>query len=543
MSNKKYIPGPHQALQKQTNLALQALDQGDFVRAAEMGHQVIQQDPQFGEAWVVLCLALIRLESKDDERALRDALSALPTQTPASLFLQFELAETLSRRGRRDEAVGLARTLGQSPQLNAYQHDKLATVFQQSGLFDLALLHADKACALAPDDPKPRYNRGLVRRYLGSTTGALEDFERVIAQQPGHSLAHFSIADSRRWSPEENHIDRLKSALQSPSTMALDSVRLQFALFKECHDIGQTVMAWQALETANNTAAQLEPWPISARGERYRRILETRWPSPSEMRQRMPEKPVQTPIFILGLPRSGTTLVERILAAHSAVTPLGETQAFPVALQDLLDRKSAGDVIEDPQDLVNVDPNRLASAYLTGVRYLSGTTPFFTEKLPLNYSYVGAIKSAFPDARIIHLRRAPMDALFGAYKILFGRGSYLWSYSLDGLAEAYGYYRQIMDKWRNLLGDELIEVSLESLVADPEREIRTLLDLVGLPFETACLEPHKVSGGVATASTSQVRSPINAQGIGAWRRYADGLEPLRRNLQKLGYVDADGNPY
>jgi hypothetical protein len=100
-----------------------------------------------------------------------------------------------------------------------------------------------------------------------------------------------------------------------------------------------------------------------------------------------------------------------------------------------------------------------------------------------------------------------------------------------------------MDKWRNLLGDELIEVSLESLVADPEREIRTLLDLVGLPFETACLEPHKVSGGVATASTSQVRSPINAQGIGAWRRYADGLEPLRRNLQKLGYVDADGNPY
>jgi hypothetical protein len=176
------------------------------------------------------------------------------------------------------------------------------------------------------------------------------------------------------------------------------------------------------------------------------------------------------------------------------------------------------------------------------VKYLSGSTPYFTEKLPLNCNYVGAIKTAFPDARIIHLRRAPMDALFGAYKILFGRGSYLWSYTQDGLAEAYDFYRQIMDKWRSLLGEELIEVSLESLIANPEREIRILLDRAGLPFEAACLEPHKVSGGVATASTSQVRSPINAQGIGAWKKYASGLEPLRARLQQFGYVDADGHP-
>jgi hypothetical protein len=134
-----------------------------------------------------------------------------------------------------------------------------------------------------------------------------------------------------------------------------------------------------------------------------------------------------------------------------------------------------------------------------------------------------------------------MDTLFGAFKILFGEGSYLWSYRFEDMAEAYALYRQITDHWRSELGEAFVEVTLETLIDNAEAEIRRILTCAGLSFHPDCLEPHKAAGGVSTASSTQVRQPINRQGVGAWRRYAEGLEPLRRMLEGRGYVDANGD--
>jgi hypothetical protein len=135
-----------------------------------------------------------------------------------------------------------------------------------------------------------------------------------------------------------------------------------------------------------------------------------------------------------------------------------------------------------------------------------------------------------------------MDSLFGAYKVLFGEGSYLWSYKLEDLAQAYKLYRQITDHWRRELGESFVDVTLENLIANPDAEIRRLLARVGLDFHEACLAPHTAKGGVSTASSSQVRQPINNQGVGAWRKYAGGFEPLRQKLEAAGFVDAKGDP-
>jgi hypothetical protein len=135
-----------------------------------------------------------------------------------------------------------------------------------------------------------------------------------------------------------------------------------------------------------------------------------------------------------------------------------------------------------------------------------------------------------------------MDSLFGAYKILFGEGAYLWSYKFEDLAHAYSLYRQITDHWRREIGQSFVEVTLETLIADSEPEIRRLLQETGLDFHPGCLSPHTATGGVSTASSAQVRQPINGQGIGAWRKYAEGFEPLRQMLEERGFVDAQGNP-
>jgi len=146
------------------------------------------------------------------------------------------------------------------------------------------------------------------------------------------------------------------------------------------------------------------------------------------------------------------------------------------------------------------------------------------------------LRLAFPDALIIGLDRNPMDALFGAYKRVFATGAHGWSYTLPDLADHYHHFRETMAHWKRVLGDGFIQVSLEALIDNPDSEIRRLIDACGLPFEAACLSPHESKGAVTTASALQVRKPINREGVGAWKRYAAQLEPLRQRLAAMGYL-------
>ena len=522
------------------NEAQQRLRRGDFPGAADFAQMVLSADSRRAEAWVVLCAALMRMGSLDDDRALADALKALPSTDPAHTLLAVERCRVLANRGRYNEAVDLAGRTLQRAALAPRQHDVLANTFTACGLYERALHHADIAVAAMPRDPATTYNHALALRHLGRIDEAVDAFESLLRMFPDHALGYFSLSACRRWDEGSNHIEAIQAALRATRIEDVDRARLHYALFKEAHDVGDRPLAWSALKAGADLVQRTSPFPHEERAAYTRSIIR-------RFSGGLDAKPVDTdgpiPIFIVGLPRSGTTLVERIFSAHPDVTDMGETHGLALAIRDALGLARYGEL--DPASVEKMqDANwpEVARLYLESLAYRAPKTRFFTEKLPHNYHLVGAIRRAFPEARIVHLRRAPMDSLFGAYKVLFGEGSYIWSYRFEDLSAAYGMYRQLTDHWRQVLGGNLVEITLEKLIADSDAEIRRLLDAIGLPFHEACLSPHTAAGGVSTASTTQVRQPINSQGVGAWRAYREQMEPLRQMLEDAGFVDAAGDP-
>ena len=293
------------------------------------------------------------------------------------------------------------------------------------------------------------------------------------------------------------------------------------------------------LEQASITARTLSPFSLAER-QTVTQALITAFPQAAAPRPTLSQTQGQ-PILIFGLPRSGTTLVETILSSHSQVQALGETTGLQRAVA-LASQTPRADPLSPSimAAAAKADPEAMAQAYLRYTAYLRDGSPVFTEKLPHNYLYVGHFNRAFPSATMVHVRRSPMDSLFGTYRLLFGGGAYPWSYRLKDLADNYRLYRQLTDHWRQIMGPNLIEITLEALIDDPEPQIRALLSGCGLTFEPACLSPERSERGVSTASSAQVRSPINRQGMGAWKRYRDHLEPLRAALEADGFVDQEG---
>ena len=513
---------------------------GDLRGAAGIAQGLVRADSRLADAWIVLCSALIRMGSADDDRALADALASIPVTHPAHSMLAAERSRVLSRRGRYNEAVELARLLEAHVRLTPRQHDTLSNTYTMAGLFEDGLRHAEKAVAGLPGDAAALYSQALALRYLGRIEEAEGTFEHILTVTPQHSLARFSLADCKRWTPEHNHVSATEAALSAPGLTSADRARLNYALFKEANDIGDTRRAWKALTEGAQAIAAEAPY------DSLERTAFTQWLADNfsgNLAALPAEGPEPIPIFIIGLPRSGTTLVERIFSAHPDVTDMGETHGFSLAMRDAAGLPRFGELdLGSLQRLGKVDWRDVGRRYLTSLDYRAPRTRFFTEKLPHNYHFAGPIRLAFPQARFVHLRRAPMDSLFGAYKILFGEGAYLWSYKFEDLAHAYSLYRQITDHWRREMRQGFVEVTLETLIADSEPEIRRLLQETGLDFNPACLSPHTATGGVSTASSAQVRQPINGQGIGAWRKYAEGFEPLRQMLEDRGFVDAQGNP-
>ena len=312
----------------------------------------------------------------------------------------------------------------------------------------------------------------------------------------------------------------------------IDRVRVGYALFKELDDLDRRDQAWPVLAQAAGEARTGLPWPAMM-DDQLPALLRTAFPRSLIDQPTMAEAGRPAPIFIIGLPRTGSTLVERILAAHSRAVALGELTTL-----GLMMNRAAGvgeaQFYPAPRALVNskvIDWGQVGRAYRTEAKPFAPTADFVIDKLPQNWTLAGAMALAFPDARIVHVHREPMDALFGAYRMLFG-GEHRWSYAQEDLARHHRNYETGMAHWRSVLGERLIEVEYETLVRDPQAGIGRLLAACGLTPEAACFAPQDVAGGVATPSSLQVREPISDRNIGAWRRYETELTPLREALAR-----------
>jgi hypothetical protein len=242
-------------------------------------------------------------------------------------------------------------------------------------------------------------------------------------------------------------------------------------------------------------------------------------------------KSQKTPIFIVGLPRSGTTLTERIVSSHSKVESADES--FFMQLQIRRVSGIHGNVNMSPEIIgaaAKKDIGLIARGYLAAVDYRLTDRPIFIDKLPENFLYLGFIAKAFPDARFIHLKRNPMDSCFAMYKQSF----FKFAYTLESLGKYYVAYDRLRHHWEEVLKDRLIEVEYESLVADQDNQIRSLLDKLGLDFEQACLDFDQNEAPSATASSVQVREKAHTRSVGRWKKFAVELQPLKDHLTDAG---------
>jgi tetratricopeptide (TPR) repeat protein len=404
--------------------------------------------------------------------------------------------------------------------------------------YSSALAAYDQAIALIPARARYWFNRAAVRRFLGELELAERDYDVALKLDPADGEAWLNRSDLRVQSPQRNHLPQLESALSSGPADWRFRVPLRYALAKEYEDLGDYARSWPHLHAGaqlRRQNLQYDPQPDLDTVEWLREGFPSTLPAAAPT-----VRTGSQPIFIVGLPRTGSTLVDRMLGSHSAVCSAGELTDFGTAVIEQVRGVQRAPNAPPPsrRELVTVaaqlDFAALGADYLRRVQpRLRQQLPRFTDKLPLNYLYCGLIARALPEAPIVHVTRHPMAVCYAMYKVLFGQG-YPFSYDLGEIADYYIAYRRLMEHWRRSLPGRVHDVAYEDLVSDPEGQGRALLAAVGLDWESQCLQSHANATPVATASASQVRRPIYTSSISLWRHYEQQLTPIRSRLLAAG---------
>ncbi len=407
--------------------------------------------------------------------------------------------------------------------------DLAATVYARIGKWDRAWPLSVRADELQPDVPVIMANKAQCAVSMGKIDEAKAIYQNLLQRHPAHQRNHYQLSRLERAQGDE-HIQQMLQVLESSGLPPRGNIFLYYALGKEFEDLERWDESFRYYQLAGDSASAAANHNIREELDLIDTAIEIcneGWLDSTPQQ----ESSDRTPIFIVGLPRTGTTLVERIVSSHSRVASIGET----VLIENLLrgGRGRVGDMRADAvRAAANLDAGSMGRDYLEAVDYLLGSEPMFIEKYTYNYLYLGFIAKAFPKSPIIHLQRNPMDACFAMYKQPF----FSFAYTLDDLAQYYPAYDRLMSHWRSLLGTRLIEVTYESLVSDPESETRRLIDKLGLEFESACLDFDRNAAPSATASSVQVREKVHTRSVNRWRSFEKHLSPLRDRLRDAGIV-------
>ncbi|MEQ8206689.1 MAG: sulfotransferase [Woeseia sp.] len=404
----------------------------------------------------------------------------------------------------------------------------VAGFFAHSGKHEDAHRCYSRAAELAPKDAATLYNLGSSCIAIGELDEAEQLFSQVIELNPGDHDAWQNRSTLRQQSDDDNHVAAIKTRLESLAVNDPGIVPLSYALAKELEDLGEYGASFAAL--SQGAAARRRRMAYDVRSDvtamdKICTLFDSRYAeqSPSTVQR-------TGPIFVMGLPRSGTTLVDRIISSHSQVESMGEINDFALALTRL---GKAADKAALLQASVNINPEQLGAAYVNSVGNYGNSRPYFVDKTPANFLYLGLIARALPGVPVLHVRRHPADSCLAMYRTLFRMG-YPYSYDLDDLADYYIAYDRLMRHWHSVFPGIVLDVSYEELVDQQEVVTRRILKHCNLAFEPACLQFEKNRSPVATASAAQVRRPIYRDALARWRRYEQQLEPLLCRLKDAG---------
>jgi len=399
-----------------------------------------------------------------------------------------------------------------------------ADVLQQLGDYDSLLGLLNQQVSSRVFDGEPLLLRAGVLNSLGDFDGAKADYLRILDHQPDHAEAILALVDMGHGS-EIGGVEKVDSCRKTLSPEHIDHVRLGYARARLLEQQGEFADAFATLREVNKAHAAIGGMQIAAKRKGAALVL-------NDLTDQVIERfsgfghSSERPIFIVGMPRSGTTLTEQILGRHPQVYPAGERLFWGQVLNKLVQTASGeGASLIEAIHFNDSDAWRSAGQqYLDKMAELDSVALRTTDKLPANFALLPLIRLVFPNARIIHLRRNPLATIGSCIRTAFSE--YSLALSVEDWARFYGMYQAMMDRWRPMLGDQLYELEYEQLASDFPAKARELLEFSGLPWDDACLFPEQNQGPVRTASFMQVRQKVHTAAVSAWKCYQAELEPL-----------------
>ncbi len=492
----------------------------------ELFREILKEDPGHVAALCGLgALALSADRPIEAERLLRHAL-----RQSAHLPLAYRgLGPALVRLGRLEEAEAAVRYLEKIEPDSPQTWVAIASVATRMLRLGEALDAYERAAILKPDEAGLKISAGHLQKTLGRRPESEASYKAALQTDPGRAEAWWSLADLKNYVFSDAEIAEMQRLLSSDKRQRPNEAQLHFALGKAFEQRAAYPQAFVHYAEGNALRRLDEPFDIEVFERRCARIRAF-FDAGFFAAHRGSGNPSSAPIFIVGLPRSGSTLLEQILASHSQVEGTME-------LPNILNMVARFDDLSPSRNGYPDTVGQASFAQLAalGRRYLEETAPLrsgrahFTDKLPNNFSHIGLITAILPRAIVIDARRHPMDACFSTFKQHFAEGQ-TFSYDLTDLGRYYRCYLSLMDHWDAVLPGRVLHVQYEDVVREPEANIRRLLTHCGLSFEPACLNFHATRRAVRTASAEQVRQPLYSSGVGYWRHFARELEPLRRVL-------------
>lgn len=503
------------------------LDNDQQVAARIALEGLVQKSPADVEARVMLAGSILSGEKRVREPVahLHAAAQALPEDADLVAMVALAMLRVGEIAGARKclENPDVARTTSVENLMS------LAHVHQLLGEHGKALAFMDKAKEQGHDNADFRYFRGLQLQFNGRLAEAETELESCLRMGPTFGRASLALARLKRQMPESNHLDYIRAQLRRVENGTEDHASFEFAQYKELEDIGNLGEAWRALERGNDIMNRRMKHDAAEERALFDTLIALTTGEFLDRSDAVSDGP--QPIFVIGLPRSGTTLLERILGNHSMVESAGELSDFSRQMQWQADHFSfpvldRGLLMRAP----DLDYVSIGRRYLEQSQWRARGKPFYVDKLPPNFMLAGFVHLALPNAPILHMVRDPVDVCFSNYKAMFG-DSYPYSYGMESLVSHYACYRRLMQHWHQVMPGQILDVSYGTLVREPEKTVRRVFDFCKLPYEADCTDPARNASPVATISSAQARQQINDSSIGEWRRYEKQLEGLRSCLE------------
>ncbi len=515
--------------------AASAFDEGRIGDSEAMCRRILKQDPVNIDA---ICLLSDVAQKYGRTKEANALLSRAVEVAPDFAYARLKLAHVLHERLALDAALEQLDHLKRLDIAGAWSLNRLVLtghIFTRMGRNEQAIANYEAALAHNPDSVGLLMSLGHARKTLGDLSGAVAAYRAVVAAAPGHGDAWWSLANLKTFRFSAADIDTMREQALSDAISRDDFFHTSFALGKALEDAGEFEQAFVWYQRGNAVRRRLVRYSAKRNRDDIEAIISF-FTKPRLQSFDVAGASDPAPIFVVGLPRAGSTLIEQILASHSFVEGTQELPDLMSIAIRLSGRKHLDEASAYPGILADMSPaalRQLGEEYLERTRVHRSGAPYFIDKLPNNFMHVGLLHLILPNAKVIDARRNPMDCCFSCYKQLFAKGQN-FTYSLKEIGAYYHDYLYLMEHWDRVLPGKVLRVLNEDVISDPEGQIRRLLAYCRLPFEASCLSFYENQRPVRTPSADQVRRPVNAKGVGRWRAFEAQLVPLAEALEDAG---------